>query len=423
MTSPLPSRAPRHIAPVIMLLGLLLVAANLRAPITSVAPILASLQTAFQLSPTQAGMLTTLPLLAFGTISPFASRLVRKYGLEYTVFGALLLLALAIALRAAGSVTLLYLGTLLAGVGIAVGNVLLPSLVKRDFPGNVPTVTGLCAVAMGAAAALTSALAVPAGSAFGWQSALAMTIVLPVAAALLWSGQLSRNSRLAHRTAAPDRQRDNVWRSALAWQVTLFMGLNSLLYYALVGWLPSILTDAGFSPAAAGSMHGIMQLASALPGLLLGPVIHRMQDQRLLAAGMGMLMGTALAGFSYVPGWASLWAFAFGLGSGGGLLLALIFMGLRAGSVHQAASLSGMAQCVGYLLAAGGPTLAGKLHDITNSWHAPLVSGIALAIAMAFFGSLAGRSRTISTMAPEAIAKPRASKQGGPDCATAPENR
>src|SRR5690606_14426628 len=168
----------------------------------------------------------------------------------------------------------------------------------------------------------------------------------------------------------------------------------------------------GFSPATAGSMHGIMQLASALPGLLLGPVIHRMQDQRLLAAGMGMLMGTALAGFSYVPGWASLWAFAFGLGSGGGLLLALIFMGLRAGSVHQAASLSGMAQCVGYLLAAGGPTLAGKLHDITNSWHAPLVSGIALAIAMAFFGSLAGRSRTISTMAPEAIAKPRASKQG-----------
>lgn len=423
MTTPLPSRAPRHIAPVIMLLGLLLVAANLRAPITSVAPILASLQTAFQLSPTQAGMLTTLPLLAFGTISPFASRLVRKYGLEYTVFGALLLLALAIALRAAGSVTLLYLGTLLAGVGIAVGNVLLPSLVKRDFPGNVPTVTGLCAVAMGAAAALTSALAVPAGSAFGWQSALAMTIVLPVAAALLWSGQLSRNSRLAHRTAAPDRQRDNVWRSALAWQVTLFMGLNSLLYYVLVGWLPSILTDAGFSPAAAGSMHGIMQLASALPGLLLGPVIHRMQDQRLLAAGMGMLMGTALAGFSYIPGWASLWAFAFGLGSGGGLLLALIFMGLRAGSVHQAASLSGMAQCVGYLLAAGGPTLAGKLHDITNSWHAPLVSGIALAIAMAFFGSLAGRSRTISTMAPEAIAKPRASKQGGPDCATAPENR
>lgn len=380
--------------PALLIAGLLLIATNLRAPITGVAPVLETLQSAFALSPAQAGLLTTLPLLAFGIISPFAAMFAREYGLERSLFGALLLIAAGVVVRSIGSVWTLYLGTAAIGAGIAVGNVLLPSLVKRDFPAKVPTIMGVCSIAIGGAAALASASAVPLGNAFGWQGALGATAVFPLAAALVWTSQLSGHTAPAKGTAsAPHGGR--VWHSPLAWQVTLFMGINSLVYYVLVAWLPSVLTSSGIAPEVAGSLHGVMQLASAVPGLLLGPVVSRMRDQRLVAATMGGLMTVALLGFCVAPSWASLWAFCFGLGSGGGVLLALMFMGLRANSAHQAASLSGMAQCVGYFLAACGPALAGKFHDLTGSWTAVLYIGAVLSIVMVIFGLLAGRSRTI----------------------------
>ncbi|WP_251864394.1 CynX/NimT family MFS transporter [Achromobacter sp. Marseille-Q4962] len=387
--------------PALLIAGLLLIATNLRAPITGVAPVLETLQSAFALSPAQAGLLTTLPLLAFGVISPFAAMFAREYGLERSLFGALLLIGAGVAVRSTGPVWTLYLGTAIIGAGIAVGNVLLPSLVKRDFPAKVPTVMGVCSIAMGGAAALASAGAVPLGHAFGWQGALGATAVFPLVAALVWAGQLGGHTGPARGTAAAPHG-GRVWRSALAWQVTLFMGINSLVYYVLVAWLPSILTSTGVSPEAAGSLHGVMQFASAVPGLLLGPIVSRMKDQRLVASAMGGLMAVALVGFCLAPSWASLWAFCFGLSSGGGVLLALMFMGLRASNAHQAASLSGMAQCVGYFLAASGPTLAGKLHDLTGSWIAVLHIGVALAVVMTIFGLLAGRSRTIGIEHPQA---------------------
>ncbi|HBP4890026.1 TPA: CynX/NimT family MFS transporter [Pseudomonas aeruginosa] len=386
--------------PALLIAGLLLIATNLRAPITGVAPVLETLQSAFALSPAQAGLLTTLPLLAFGIISPFAAMFAREYGLERSLFGALLLIAAGVVVRSIGPVWTLYLGTATIGAGIAVGNVLLPSLVKRDFPAKVPTIMGVCSIAIGGAAALASASAVPLGNAFGWQGALGATAVFPLVAALVWTSQLSGHTAPAKGTAtAPHGGR--VWHSALAWQVTLFMGINSLVYYVLVAWLPSVLTSSGIAPEVAGSLHGVMQLASAVPGLLLGPIVSRMRDQRLVAATMGGLMTVALLGFCVAPSWASLWAFCFGLGSGGGVLLALMFMGLRANSAHQAASLSGMAQCVGYFLAACGPTLAGKFHDLTGSWTAVLYIGAALSIVMVIFGLLAGRSRTIGGEHPQ----------------------
>ncbi|MCA0187181.1 MAG: MFS transporter [Proteobacteria bacterium] len=381
--------------PLLLIAGLFAIAANLRAPITGVAPLLDTLQAVFGLSPAQAGLLTTLPLLAFGIVSPLAATLARRVGLEGALSGALLLITAGLLARIAGPVAGVYAGTLLIGAGIAVGNVLLPSLVKRSFPSRVPTLTGLCALSMGIAAALLSASAVPLGTAFGWQAALGLPLVLSLGALGLWQ-QAPRPAAGAPSgtpAAGPDAR---VWRSALAWQVTLFMGINSLLYYVLIAWLPSILTEAGLSPTLAGSLHGMMQLASAIPGLVLGPIVTRMKDQRLIAAALGALIGLSLLGFCLHPAWASLWAFGFGLGSGGSLILALIFMGLRATSPQQAAALSGMAQCVGYLLAACGPTLVGKLHEVTGSWTPALSIGVGLAVLMGVFGVLAGRARHIA---------------------------
>ena len=380
--------------PVLLMLGVLLVAANLRAPITGVAPLLGQLEAVFLLSPAEAGLLTTLPLLAFGIIPPFAVMLARSYGLEHSLLIALALIVLGIALRSAGPEWCLYAGTMLVGASIAVGNVLLPSLIKRDFAARVPVVTGFAAITMGAAAALASASIVPLASAYGWRLSLGSVVILPLLALVVRGAQLGEQAQPSREAAAPPPA-GLVWKSALAWQVTLFMAINSFLYYVLISWLPAILTTSGYSASAAGSIHGVMQLASAAPGLVLGAIIVRMRDQKLAAASIGILMGVSLAGLNFQPAWATLWAALFGMGSGSGLLLSLIFMSMRASSASQTAALSAMAQGVGYLLAATGPTLAGLLHDRLGSWSVPLMLGVVLSAVMAILGLFAGRSRVI----------------------------
>lgn len=388
----------RRIArPALLVAGLLLIAASLRAPIIGVAPVLAMIQSTFDLSQAQAGILTTLPLLAFAALSPFAATIARDHGLERTLFGALIVIAGGIIVRFLGSVWSLYIGTWIIGCGIAIGNVLMMSLIKRDFPSKVHAMTGACAMMMGAAAALASATAVPLAElpGFGWPMALAVIILLPAAATILWLPQLRHHTAPAKDTAAPPEGGGRVWRSALAWQVTLFMGLNSFLYYTLAGWLPSVLSESGFSAAEAGSFHGAMQLASTVPGLLLPLIVGRMRDQRAIAVAMSLLTAATLFGFLLAPSLSLLWSVCFGMSTGATLILALTFMALRVGNAHQAAHLSGMAQSIGYLLAALGPYLAGKAHDLTGDWSRPLIGCAVLAVVLAVFGVLAGRDLQI----------------------------
>lgn len=383
---PLPARAA------LLLAGILLIAANLRAPITGVAPVLMMIQAGLDLGTAQAGLLTTLPLLAFALLSPLAPLLARRIGLERALFAALALIAGGVALRSAGPLGCLYGGTAVIGAGIALGNVLLPSLLKRDFPARIATVTSAYALTMGVAAAVASATVFPLATHLGWRGALAAIVVLPLAALVTWLPQLARHSA-APTAVAPGRP---VWRSALAWQVTLFMGLNSFIYYVMIGWLPSVLASSGHSATEAGSLHGVMQLASAFSGLLVGPVVQRMKDQRAAAVGVSLLLSAALLGLMLEPAWALLWVACFGFGSGACLILSLSFMGLRTHGPAQAAALSGMAQSVGYLLAASGPPLVGLLRDLSKGWDVPLALCLALTLVIAWLGTLAGRDLRVA---------------------------
>ncbi len=374
-----------------LLAGILLIAANLRAPVTGLPPVLSLVRADFDLSTTAAGALTALPLLAFAILSPFSALFAREYGLERALFGAMLTVALGIALRSSGASWALYVGTWVTGMGIAVGNVLLPSLVKREFPHNIPAVTGAFALAMGVVAALASAAVVPLASAWGWKAALMAFLVLPLAALLVWLPQLAARTKPAPDTTTPPHG-GKVWHAALAWQVTLYLGLNSTIYYVVIGWLPTILTDMGLSPEQAGSLHGALQLSTAVPGLLLGPLLRRLHDQRLAAATVAALSGVALIGLQLAPAYALMWAVLFGVGAGAHFMLGLAFIGLRSRTASQAASLSGMAQCIGYLLAAVGPLAMGFLHDALGGWQIPLGICAALALLAAFVGTLAGRN-------------------------------
>lgn len=371
--------------------GILFIAVNLRVPFTSIAPVLPLIRDDFGLSITALGLLNSLPLLAFAAFSPLSASVARKFGMERTLFGALLVISAGVLLRSEGSIWALYAGTILIGTGIALGNVLLPGLIKRDFSANMASMTGAYSITMGAAGAVGSAIIIPLTQLWGWNIALALIVIAPLFALILWLPQLKKH----HQKKLSDPKKSStvaVWKSPLAWQVTLFMGLNAMPFYIAVGWLPAILTDSGISSANAGAVHGMLQLTTAIPGLLLAATLRRLKDQKLAAVVVSLLTALSLVGIVYSPDLAMLWAAILGFGSGASMMLGLTFIGLRTKNASDAAALSGMAQCVGYLMAAMGPLLLGKVHDWASGWAVPLLMTAAIAVAGACAGMAAGRN-------------------------------
>lgn len=379
---------------VFLLLGVVFIAANLRAPFTGLPPVLTQVQAGVGLSATGVGILTALPLLIFALVSPLSASLAQRMGLERSLFSAVLLIALGISFRSVGGQLALFSGTVLIGAGIALGNVLLPSLIKRSFSHHITAVTGAYVLSMGVAAALVSALVSPIAERLGWQLALFSFIFLPIVALILWWRPMM-SAISTKPPLATEVNKVSLWRSPLAWQVTLYLGLNSTIYYVVISWLPVLLKSSGYSAVEAGSIHGVLQLATAVPGLVLASLLRRLPDQCRIAFIVCVLSAVALLGFLYVPQWAWLWAVLFGFGTGSGIILGLAFIGLRSNSVSQSAALSGMSQCIGYLLASAGPIVIGALYTWSGNWKFPLWLAACLAVLGATMGGLAGRSRTL----------------------------
>jgi CP family cyanate transporter-like MFS transporter len=384
--------------PGLLLAGILLIAANLRAGITSVGPVVDDIRSDLHLGGATAPVLVSLPLVAFAVVSPVAPALARRIGIERALGAALAVLAAATVVRSLPSTAALWVGTAFLGVAVAVINVVLPSLVKRDHPGRVGQVTGLYSSVQGAAAALASGFAVPlAGlTQHGWRLALGIWAGLALVALAVFLPQL-RNRSVPLDTApvtAPVRHR-SPWGSPLAWQVTLFMGAQSTVYYTLITWWPSVEQAHGTSDAAAGWHLFALQVAGLLANLATARLIPRRPDQRLIALGATGLVAVGIAGELVLPAASLLWIVLAGAGGGASIVLALSLFGLRTRDHHQAAALSGMAQSVGYALAAAGPVLLGALHDATGSWTAPLFVLLAVLVVQAGAGVRAGRARLL----------------------------
>jgi MFS transporter, CP family, cyanate transporter len=352
--------------------GLLVVAANLRPSLTGVGPLLDRVQAGLGLSPAVAGLLNTLPLLAFAVISPVVPRMAARSGPERLLGGALVVLTLGIAIRWVPATVSLFAGTVLIGAGIAVGNVLLPSLIKRDFPTKVGLLTSAYATVMGGVAAVASGVAVPISQVApgGWYTALGCWIVLALVAIVLWLPQL-RTPRPVSTTVRGGHRLP--WGSGLAWAVTAFMGLQSLGFYVIVTWLPQVVGDNGITAATAGWLLFLFQVVAVVTSLLVPAMLRWARDQRALATVNSVIMLAGYIGLLVAPEWALLWTIVLGLGGGACLVLALAFLSLRAQDAAGAGALSAMAQSAGYLLAAVGPVIFGLLHTISSGWHAPLI--------------------------------------------------
>lgn len=387
---------------IFLIAGIILIAANLRAAITSVGPLIGIIREDVSISSSLVGFLTTLPLIAFAIISPLAPKLARRIGIEAALLTSLVILAVGILIRSlTSSIIFIFAGTGAIGVAIGIGNVLLPSLIKRDFPTKIGLVTGIYSVSMGIWASLASGLSIPIvlGLNFSWQQSLLCWSTLAIVGILIWLPQL----RIRHQYKVVQISNltpvsSNIWRSGLAWQVTLFMGLQSLGFYVTIAWLPEILYDRGMSITAAGWMLSLMQFSS-LPANFIVPVLAaRRSSQRGLIAlstsiGLVGYIGLLLGGSSLLI---TLWIICIGISQGALISLALTLFGLRTANAVQAAALSGMAQSIGYLLAAAGPILFGFLYEITSSWTAPMLLVIGSTTLVLLVGLGAGRNALVS---------------------------
>jgi MFS transporter, CP family, cyanate transporter len=405
MSTVLSPRRRTGLSPALIIAGLLLIGSTTRAPITTVGPVLAEVKQQLALSSATASALISLPLLAFAVVSPFAPGLARRLGLEQALAGALGLLAVGIVLRSLPGAAALWSGTVLIGVAIAVLNVDVTALLKRDFPHRFGGLTGAYSATQSVFAALAAGLAVPlaTASAAGWRLSLGVWAGLVLIALGVFFPQLRRRDVVP--AAADDLSLDAVvhpdpagrspWRTPLGWQVTAYMGLQSLGYYVMVTWLPGIERSAGIAPAAAG-VHQLLLNVFAIGGsLAASALLPRFRDQRLLAAIAPGFFLVAVIGLLAHPQLGAVWASLAGIAGGMSIVVALSFFGFRTDHHTQAAALSGMAQSVGYLLAAAGPIAVGALHDASGSWTAPLIVLLVVGALTLGAGQLAGRDRRI----------------------------
>lgn len=391
----------------LVLAAIVTVSLTLRSPIAAVSPVLGELRTDLGLGPGAAGLLTTLPVLCFAVASAAVLGLYRRVGAERAVVLSMVVLAAGTLLRSSpgGSAVPALVGTLVIGLAITVGNVVVPVVAKRDFGDRSPAVVGIYTATLTAGAALAAAGTSPVADLVGWRAGLAAWVVLVPVALVLWLLVQRRHRRAGAPPAPTTGPRLALRHDRTAWALTLFFGAQSALYYSMTAWLPSLLASSpdeggiALDRAQAGVALSVMQVFGIVGSLLVPALVawagRRGHDQR----GIGLVVGAAwalpLVGLLLAPQLWPVWAVVIGLGQGAGISLGFALMVLRAKDDHVAAGLSGFVQTGGYLLAAGTPVLVGAGYDASGGWQLPLLLLTAIALVQTVSSVVAGSRRTI----------------------------
>ncbi len=387
----------------LILFGMIFVAATLRAPLTSVGPVIELIKSDLEISNTLAGLLTTIPLIIFGFVSPFVSKIVTKLTMSSTILYALLILLVGLLLRVSGDIGLFIVGTILLGIAIAFGNVCLPSYVKWRFPLQIGLFTGVYSATMNFTAGLGGGLSYPLSeiTPLGFRLSLSFWVVLTILAIVFWwpqvkSGKQEELQATKAMQAKVQGPKVRMATSKLAWVVALTMAMQSMVFYTVIAWMPTILVDKGMSPTAAGFLLMLNQF-SQVPMTFIFPIIaSKMQNQKLLVTIVSML---------FVLGFSLLFSQSYivlvigiiiaGFGMGAGFSLCMTFFSIRARTNAGSMSLSGFGQSIGYFIAAIGPFLIGFLHDLLGGWDVGIISLIVISVLFYIFALQAASDKYV----------------------------
>lgn len=382
----------------LLLLAIILISLNLRPAITAVGPLIGEIRSTTGLSNSAIGLLTTLPVLAFGLFSILTPLFTRRIGTEGTMTLALSLLTGGILIRVIPSIPMLFLGTLILGTGIALGNVLLPGIVKKQFPQKAGLLTGIYSSMLGMGAAIASGVSVPIseGLNVGWRWTLASFAAFSLLALFSWLPQMKQNMPVVMKKSFR-QSLSHLSGSALAWHVAIFVGLQSLSFYTVITWLPEILIERGMNSQQAGWMLAMMQGVGVIGTFLLPSWASRRENQKQTVIIIVLFEVISITGL-LIPSapLPAFWVSLLGFCLGGSFGLALLFIVVRSPDSDTANELSGMSQSVGYLLAATGPVLFGALFDWTGDWTIPIGFLLLIALVKLWSGLEAGKNRVIS---------------------------
>ena len=392
-----PSRSPRPLPILLLLAAVVLLAINMRAPLVALGPVVNFIHRDLGVSGSFMGMIAALPMLAFALFSPLASKLAAKFGIENVLVYSLIMLLIGILIRsiwpAAWALTL---GTAVLSAAIAMSNVLVPALAKRSLPSHISLVISTMSTTMSLAAAIAAASSVPLTQHHGWQWALGIWGVPVLIALAVWL-HIRRISPEVTTQVQKSSGGLNVWRISASWYISLYMGMQSLMFYSLVNFLPSVLIEKGLTPVAAGAYISLLQISS-LPGAIAVPTLFtRSRHRQSFSLFIGSLMLIGALGIWLAPvstTW--IWIVCAGLGTSGAFGASLMLFALRTDKTSEAASLSGMAQSVGYTVAIFGPLGMGMLYDLFGSWVPAMGALTALMTVECVMAWLAADSRTLT---------------------------
>jgi len=380
------------------LLSMMLVAANLRLPITIIPPLLSTIEKNLGIPKSLAGMITSIPLITFAILSPLVVKFSKKLGNELTIFIFFIILILGSFLRIIPTVWALMLGTFLAGIGIDSGNVLVPALIKDHLPTQIPLGTSLYTLSMLLIGAIGTALSGIFITKMSLQATLAILSSLAIIALIFWIPNLRYNQKDSSKTSAPVKYR-SVWNQSLGWLITAFFGLQSLVYYSMITWLPSILETHNVGTIFSSNLLTILQLSGLSCSFIVPFLSVKKHGMRWLLS--MLLIGYAISPLGYLlpssnAAFLVIITILTGFGSGLAFNMAIIFFTEKTTNPYQTAEVSGMAQSAGYLLAAVGPVLFGFIENTTHSWNTIVLILVVMSVLLTLSGVFIARHQAIA---------------------------
>lgn len=383
----------------LLFFAIVCVAVNLRAPITAVGSLMPLIKSSVSFPSSVLGLLTTIPPIMFAVVSPFVCRINDRFGAGSTLLFGLLFIGTGVALRSYAGIAGLFGGTVLLGFGVALGNVLIPGVIKARFPARVGLVTSAFTISMGVFAAVSTAVSYPLSQllGFGWRSSLAVWLVLLVFALAVWWPQRKLSIASSCPADVAEQPQRSVFRVPRAWWLTLLMGAQSFLFYFFAAWLPTLLQSKGIAPEHAGYIAFAFQLMTIPASFLIPAIAVRLKNQKGLISIVSAIYGLSIA-LLYLAKTGTVATVAVmlcGLSTGSCFSLCMLLIGLRTRSAGRATSLSGMVQSLGYGIGALGPILGGWLLDWTGGWSAALFCAAALTLVIFVSGRKAGESEFI----------------------------